>query len=477
MSSRYDAIIVGSGPNGLAAASVLAHAGFSVLVREEQQTLGGGARTGALTLPGFLHDFCSAVHPLGISSPYLKTLPLESHGLEWIFPPAPLAHPFDHAPPVLVERSLEDTASHLEFDARGYRNLYQPLVQNWDIFTQDALAPLHLPRHLPLMARFGMSALRSAQAVADHFFEDMPARALFAGHAAHSIMPLEKPPTAAIALVLGAAAHARGWPLARGGSQAIVNALVKLLTTLGVEFKTEAPVTSLKDLPEARVILFDLTPQQILKICAEELSISMRSSFEAYRYGPGVFKMDWALKGPLPWRHSECARAGTVHLGGSFEEIALALRQVWNGKIPDRPFVLLSQPSLFDPTRAPQGCHTLWAYCHVPHGSRVDMSDRIEAQIERFAPGFKNLILARALSSPANLEKRNANLVGGDITGGVADLRQLLFRPRLTLNPYALEVARGKTRLFICSSSTPPGAGVHGMCGYFAAKNALKALS
>ena len=468
----YDAIVVGAGPNGLAAAIAIAQTGRSVLVVEGQDTVGGGARSAALTLPGFLHDVCSAVHPLAVGSPFFSTLPLSSHGLDWVQPPAPLAHPLDDGTAVMMERSVEATADGLGPDAASYRGLFGPLVRDWPKLTDDLLGPLRLPRHPLVTARFGLTGLRSALSVAQSRFGGERARALFAGLAAHSILPLERPVSAAFGLVLGASGHAVGWPMPRGGAQRIADALASHLTSLGGQIETGRPVERLEDLPTAAVTLLDMTPKQVIKVAGQRLPGFFRRRLEAYRYGPGVFKMDWALSGPVPWRASECGRAGTVHLGGTMAEVAHAEREVWRGSHPDRPFVLFSQPSLFDPSRAPGGQHTAWAYCHVPNGSDFDMTDRIEAQVERFAPGFRERILQRSARPPAAMEEYNPNYIGGDINGGVQDIGQLFSRPARMFSPYSIP----STNLFICSSSTPPGGGVHGMCGYFAARAALRRL-
>lgn len=466
----YDAIVVGAGPNGLSAAIELARAGKSVLVLEAQRTPGGGARTGEITLPGFRHDTGSAVHPLAAASPFFKTLPLAEHGLEWIDPPAALAHPFDDGTAALLVRSTAATGETLGGDAARYRRLMDPLVADWERLVRDALAPLHVPRHPLALARFGVLAVQPAALLARWAFRGERARALFAGIAAHAMMPLTWAPTAAFGLLLGAAGHTSGWPVPRGGAGSITAALGSYLRTLGGVVRTETPVTSLDELPPARAVLLNVTPRQVLRLAGRRLPAGYRKQLERYRYGPGVFKMDWALAGPIPWTARECARAATVHLGATMAECAAAERLPWEGRHPARPFVLLVQPSLFDPARAPAGHHTAWAYCHVPRGSTEDMTARLEAQIERFAPGFRDLVLARHVSPPAALERENANLVGGDISGGVSDLRQLFFRPAIRLDPYTTPV-KG---LFVCSSSTPPGPGVHGLCGYYAARAALR---
>jgi phytoene dehydrogenase-like protein len=468
----YDAVVVGSGPNGLAAAITLAQAGKSVLVLEAKDTIGGGCRSAELTLPGFLHDVCSAIHPLGLGSPFFRTLPLREHGLEWIQPAAPVAHPLDDGTAVVIERSVDETARALGPDADPYRRLMGPLLADWDALAQDLLAPLHLPRHPLAMTRFGLMAIRSARGLAQARFRGERARAAFAGLAGHSILPLERTATAAFALVLGILAHAVGWPMPRGGSQRIASALASYLRSLGGEIVTGSAVQSLDTVPAARAVLLDVTPRQLLTIAGDRLRGRYRRRLERYRYGPAAFKLDFALSGPIPWKAAGCAGAGTVHLGGTLAEIAASEAAVARGEHPERPFVLLAQPSLFDGSRAPGGQHTAWAYCHVPNGSTVDMRPRIEAQIERFAPGFRDSVLARSVLGPARLQEHNPNYIGGDINGGAQDLRQMFARPAPRIVPYSTP-ARG---LYICSSSTPPGGGVHGMCGYHAARAALRAV-
>jgi phytoene dehydrogenase-like protein len=467
----YDAILIGAGPNGLAAAITLAREGLTVLVLEAKDTIGGGTRTAELTLPGFLHDVCSAVHPLGVSSPLFRELPLEQHGLEWIQPPVPLAHPLDDGIAVVLERSIIQTTETLGPDAAAYQRLMTSLVANWNKLAEDVLGPLPIPPQHPLvLAGFGLRAIRSARGLAESLFADVRALALFAGMAGHSMLPLEKSPTAAFGLVLGITGHAVGWPITRDGSQRIADALADYLRSLGGEIVTEWRVKSLDELPPSRLILADITPRQLLHIADRRLPAGYRRKLQGYRYGPGVFKLDLALDGPIPWKAEACARAGTVHVGGTLGEIAAAERAVWRGEHSEKPLVLLAQQSLFDPTRAPPGKHTAWAYCHVPQGSTLDMTDRIEAQIERFAPGFRDLILARSTKTAAEMEAFNSNYVGGDINGGIQDLTQHFTRPTFRLVPYSTPV-KG---LYLCSSSTPPGGGVHGMCGYYAAQAALR---
>jgi phytoene dehydrogenase-like protein len=469
----YDAVVVGAGPNGLAAALTLARAKKSVLLLEAAPTVGGGTRTAELTLPGFRHDICSAIHPLGVGSPFFRTVPLADHGVEWIEPPLAAAHPLDDGTAGVLARSLDETARALGPDGAAWRRLFGPLVRHWDDLAPALLGPvLRVPRHPLRMAGFGLRAVWPAATLARTLFRTEKARGLFAGLAAHAILPLESPLTAGFGLVLGMSGHAVGWPLPRGGSQTIADALAGLVRSHGGEILTDAPVATLADLPPSRVTLFDVTPRQLLAIAGERLPGRYRRRLEQYRYGPGVFKIDAALSGPVPWRATECARAGTVHLGGTLAEVAAAEAAVWRGEHPDRPFVLVAQQSLFDPTRAPAGKHTLWAYCHVPNGSTVDMTDPILEQIERFAPGFRDRILALSVYGPTAIERYNANDVGGDIAGGANVLGQMIGRPAWRLDPYATP-ARG---LYLCSSSTPPGGGVHGMCGFLAAQSALKAL-
>jgi phytoene dehydrogenase-like protein len=465
----YDAVVVGAGPNGLAAAITLARAGQRVLLLESRDTVGGGCRSAALTLPGFLHDVCSAVHPLAVTSPCFRDLPLAAHGLAWVESPAALAHPLDDGTAVILERSLEATCRTLGPDAEAYRRLISPVVRHWDELSADFLGPARWPQHPITLVLFGLRAARSGAALARGAFRGEPARALFAGMAAHSFLPLESPLTASFGLVLAAAAHRVGWPIAKGGSQQVSDALESYFRSLGGEVRTGVTVAGVDSLPPARAYLLDVTPAQVLKLAGSRLPDGYRRRLSQYRYGPGVFKMDWALSGPIPWRARECLRAVTVHLGGTLDEIAASEREVWDGHAPELPFVLLSQPSLFDPSRAPAGQQAVWAYCHVPNGSTVDMSERMEAQIERFAPGFRRLILGRSELGPADLEDYNANYVGGDIVGGAQDWRQFFARPVARVIPYATP-APG---IYICSASTPPGAGVHGMCGYFAARAAL----
>ncbi|HEY7319773.1 MAG TPA: NAD(P)/FAD-dependent oxidoreductase [Candidatus Binatia bacterium] len=466
----YDAVVIGAGPNGLAAAITMAQHGKSVIVYEAQKTIGGGARSSHLTVPGFTHDICSSVYPLAIGSPFFRSLPLARYGLEWIQPSAALAHPFDDGTAVLLERSVETTAAQLGPDNQAYRKLMTPLVAAWDSMESDLLGPIHWPTDPLKLLRFGVLGIRSGRGLAEGRFKGERARGFFAGLAAHSMLPLEYRGSAAFGLVLAITGHCLGWPLARGGAQKLSDALAAYLLSLGGEIVCGTRIQKLDDLPPARVILCDLTPRQLLAIAAKNLSSGYRKKLERYRYGVGVFKMDWALSAPVPWKAPECARAATLHLGGTLEEIAFSEVSAWRGKHAERPFILAAQPSLFDPSRAPDGKHTLWAYCHVPNGSRFNMADRIEKQIERFAPGFKDLVIRRNLMSPTDLENHNPNLVGGDINGGAPTLGQLFLRP--TAKMYRTS-RRG---LYLCSASTPPGGGVHGMCGYFSAREALKQM-
>ncbi len=466
----YDVVVVGSGPNGLAAAIALSRAGLATLLVEAEDTPGGGARTKELTLPGFLHDVCSIVHPLAVASPFFRTLKLERFGLEWIHSPAPLAHVVREGQIVLLERSVDATARRLGRDAAAYRGLLEEFAERFDDLAPMVLAGLAVPRSPVLMARFGLTALRSLRGLARSRFREDSAGALLAGIAAHAFVPLEERATAAFALVLASAGHAVGWPVARGGSGAIVAALVECLRESGGEIVTGVRVSNLRDLPAARAYVLDVTPRQLLAIAGDRLTSRYRSGLKRFRYGPGVFKMDWALSGPVPWRDAECGRAATVHLWGDLEQVARAEALVHRGAVDATPFVILVQPSLFDPSRAPPDRHTLWAYCHVPPGSDRNLSDAIEGQIERFAPGFRDLVLARRSFTAPELERYNANYVGGDIAGGMSDLGQLFFRPVAKLDPYATSAPD----LFLCSSSTPPGGGVHGMCGYWAAQSVLR---
>lgn len=466
----YDAVVVGSGPNGLAAAIELARHGLGVLVVEAAATAGGGVRSAELTLPGFVHDVGSGIHPLGVGSPCFRQWPLGDFGLEWVHPGVPVAHPLDGGRAVVQARSLDDTAAGLGEDGEAWRRLFAPFARRWDDFAADLLRPvLRRPRHPVMLARFGLAALQPAATLARRRFRGQAARALFAGIAGHAMLPLEQACTAAIALVLGVAAHAGGWPAPRGGAQRLTDALAGYLGSLGGEIVTEWRVASLDELPPSRAVLCDLTPKPFLAIAGDRLPAAYRRRLGGWRYGMGAYKVDLALDGPIPWAASECADAGTVHLGGTLEEIAASEAAVARGEIPERPFLLLSQHTGFDATRAPAGQHTVWTYAHVPNGSAADLGAAVERQIERFAPGFRDRILARHVSTPADLEAANPNLVGGDVNGGAQDLGQVLARPLAVPVPYRTPIPG----LYLCSSSTPPGGGVHGMCGFHAARAAL----
>lgn len=468
-STDYDAIVIGAGPNGLAAAITMQQQGLSVLLLEGADQIGGGMRTAELTLPGFYHDVCSAIQPMAVGSPLFKQLPLKDHGLQYIHPPVLAAHPFDDGTAAAFLTSFDETAKLLGRDEIQYRRLFEPLLRLWPGIGEEVLGPLRFPRNLIGLARFAIKAPPSAKYVSKIFKTDA-ARGLWAGLAAHSLLPLSAASTSAVALVLAISGHVDGWPIVKGGSQRIAEALAAYLRSLGGHIETGVYITSFSQLPSAKAVLFDVTPKQLLQIAGHRFSPTYRDQLLRYRYGAGVFKMDWALDGPVPFTAEDCRRAGTVHLGGTIREIEYSEGAVWKGKHPENPFVLLAQQSLFDDTRAPEGKHTVWAYCHVPHGSTVDMTEAIEGQIERFAPGFRDRILARHTYNTAQLEAYNPNYVGGDIIGGRMTVDQLFTRPALRLSPYRTS-ARG---LYICSSSTPPGGGVHGMNGYHAARRALK---
>jgi phytoene dehydrogenase-like protein len=470
-----DAIVVGSGPNGLAAALTLARAGRSVRVYEAAPTIGGGTRTEELTLPGYRHDVCSSIVPLTLASPFFRTVDLAARGVELVHPDAPVGHPLDDGRAVILERSFTATAAGLDRDRRtddgsAWRRLFGPFARDAGKLSGELLRPIvHVPRHPLALARFGLPALWSARGLARSRFRGEAARALFAGLAGHSMIALDRPLTASFGLVLGTYAHAVGWPMVRGGVAAISAALAAELRELGGEIVTDQRVEHIEDVPPAMVVIFDTTPRAVTRIAGDRLPPRIRSRYERFRYGNGVFKVDWALDGPIPWTADGIRRAGTVHLGGTLDEVARSERQVASGRIADHPFTLLAQYHPWDPTRAPAGKTTAWAYCHVPAGSDIDMTDRIEAQVERFAPGFRDRILARAVRGPAQLEAYDSNYVGGDINAGIFDIRQMLFRPTIGLDPY-----RAGPGLYLCSSSTPPGGGVHGMGGYHAARSALR---
>jgi len=474
--TELDAVVIGSGPNGLAAAIELARSGATVRVVEAEDEIGGGTRSAALTLPGFVHDVCSAVHPMGILSPFFRRLPLEEHGLEWIRPAVSVAHPLPDGDAVLLYRSLERTAAGLGRDGPAYTRLVGPFVgpspEAGHALLADVLAPLRIPDHPIQMLRFGLRALFSANRLARLCFREERARALLAGCAAHSVLPLGQPLTAALGVLFAVTGHLEDWPVAQGGSRTIARALGSYLTSLGGTIETGRRITRLDELPESRVVLFDTSPDQLSAIAGEALPRGYRRRLGRYRYGPGVFKLDWALDGPIPWRDPACLEASTVHVGGTLEEICASERDMFRGRHSDRPYLIVCQQSQIDPSRAPEGRHTGYAYCHVPHGSEVDRTEAVESQIERFAPGFRDRILARHATSAGDFERYNPNYRGGAITGGVADALQLFNRPVTRLDPYSTP----NPRLFICSAATPPGGGVHGMCGYWAARSALARL-
>lgn len=465
----FDAIVVGSGPNGLSAAITLQKAGLSVLIVEAKATIGGGMRTAELTLPGFKHDICSAIHPMAMGSPFFANLPLHEYGLEFVHAPLPAAHPFDNGKAAILSRSIDETALSLGKDGSAYLNLIKPLVESWPKIVDDVMGPLGFPKHPLLLAQFGLKAMQPSSWIAKGFVTE-EAKGLWAGMTAHSIQPLTNYSSAAIGMVLSAVGHLYGWPIPKGGSQSIADALASYFIALGGKIETNFPVKSLNQLPSSNAVLFDVTPKQLLQIAGEKFSPLYKWQLERYRYGMGVFKVDWALDGPIPFTATECSKAATVHLGNTFNEIAAGEQLAASGRHPEKPFVLLAQQSLFDSTRAPEGKHTAWAYCHVPNGSTEDMTLAIENQVERFAPGFKDQILAKNVMNSSQIEAYNPNYIGGDINGGIIDIGQLFTRPALRISPYRTSV-KG---VYICSSSTPPGGGVHGMCGYHAAKTALE---
>lgn len=466
---RYDAIVVGGGPNGLVAGITLANAGASVLLMEASDTPGGGCRSAPLTLQGYLHDICSAVHPMAVLSPALRDIDLEQLGVKFLWPEFAVAHPLPDGEVATVEQSLEATCARLGEDGDAWAGLMRPFADR--DFVEGLLRPVWFSRRAPWRKlRFGLLGLRSCDSLVRSRFKDPKARALFAGCAAHSFLALDRPGTASFGLVLALAAHIAGWPIVRGGSREIASALVRRFTELGGVLELNRRVASLAELPAAKTLLFDLNPKQVTTICGDALPDGYRKRLARFKQGPGIFKVDWALDGPIPWKNPECARAATVHLGGTYEEVFRAEAEVAAGSAAEKPFVLVAQQSLFDPTRSPAGKHTGWAYCHVPNGCKEDMSARIEAQVERFAPGFRERILARHTMNPAQLEAHNATMMGGDITGGANNLLQFLFRPTPRWNPYTTP----NPKIFLCSSSTPPGGGVHGMCGFLAARTVLR---
>lgn len=468
--SYFDAFVIGSGPNGFSSAITLAEQGLKVKIIEAKDTIGGGTRTKEITSAGFLHDICSAVHPTAAGSPIFNKLPLAKHGLEWIQPEIGVAHPLDNGDAVIIEKSFENTLARLGKDAKGYKSLFQGFINSWDKLSSDVFSNLRIPSHPLTMARFGWYGMFSAKIIADSFFKNERTKAYFAGLAAHSIIPLEKAFTASFGLILGTSVHTVGWPIAKGGSQSITNALQAHFLSLGGEVELNRPITSIHELPEGKPILFDLTPHQIVDIVEDKLPSSTKKKLGDYVYGPGAFKVDFALSEPVPWMNEECKKAGTLHLGGTFNELAKAEREVWNAIHPDNPYVLIAQPTASDPSRAPEGKHVLWSYCHVPNGSTTDMKEAIIKQIERYAPGFRDTIIESHSMSATQFQKYNPNYIGGDINGGAQTLSQLFGRPLLKWDPYDLPVEN----LYICSSSTPPGGGVHGMSGFYAAKSVLR---
>ncbi|MCX6004925.1 MAG: NAD(P)/FAD-dependent oxidoreductase [Chloroflexi bacterium] len=468
----FDSVVVGSGPNGLAAAITLAQHGLSTVIYEKSNSAGGGVRSAEITLPGFIHDTGAAVYPMAVASSFFSSLPLKDYGLQWIYPPASLSHPFDDGTAAVLESSFQATGTTLGDDAKAYYDLIKPVADVWKKLEADLLGTLRSLHHPLVTTSFGLKALNSAAGLIDKNFKGRRARGFFAGLAAHSVIPLGNIPSAAIGIVLCTAGHTVGWPIPRGGAGSITAALVKYFESLGGKIVTGKMVTSLSDLPRARLTLLDTSPDQVVKIYRERLPPNYCKAVMRYQYGPGIFKIDWALSGPIPWKAQECLRSGTVHLGGTFEEIVDAELNTWQGRIVERPFVILAQPSLFDPTRASDGKHTAWAYCHVPNGCNIDMTDRIEHQVERFAPGFHELVLARSISTPISLQQENPNLVGGDIVGGAQTLKQMFCRPTCKLVPYSIPV----DGVYLCSASTPPGAGVHGMCGFHAAQTCLRSI-
>ncbi len=468
----YDAVIIGSGPNGLSAAIVLAQAGRSVLVLEREGDIGGGVRSRELTLPGFTHDVCSAVHPLAAGSPFLKSLPLAEHGLDWVHPDIAMAHPLDGGRAGVLHQSLDKTAENADLreDGDAWRRLIGPFAEHWDEIADEILRPpIHVPRHPLLLARFTPRALRTTSSLGRRWFRGADMRALFAGLAAHAVLPLEKLGSASFGILLGASGHAVGWPFPRGGARHLSQAMASLLRSLGGVIETGRSIDRWEQLPNARAYLFDTSPRAMTQIAGERLPASYRKRVKRFRYGMGACKVDWALSEPIPWQNEHCRRAGTLHVGGTLEEIERTESETWHGRHSDKPFVILAQHTIADTSRAPAGRHTAWGYCHVPNNSPVDMTPLIEAQIERFAPGFRDCIIARHTITAPQFEASNPNEIGGDINGGAVSPMQIIFRPVARLNPYTTP----NPRIFLCSASTPPGGGVHGMCGYHAARAAL----
>ena len=468
--SNFDAFVIGSGPNGLAAAIALAQQGLKVKVFEAKDTVGGGTRTSELTEPGFKHDICSAVHPTAVASPFFNTLPLQEYGLEWIHPDFPVAHPLPNKEAVIAERSFENTIERLGSDSKNYKKLFKEFIESWEYLSKDLFGNLRIPEHPLAMMRFGWYGMFSAKLLSNSFFNQARTKAYFSGLAAHSIIPLEKAFTSSFGLILGTTVHSVGWPIAKGGSHSITKALAKYFESLGGEIELNSRIESLEQFPSNKPILFDLTPRQIITIADDRISTKLKNKLLNFKYGPGAFKVDFALSEPVPWLNEECKKAGTLHVGGIMEEIMHSEKEVWEGIHSEKPYVLVSQPSVFDKSRAPAGKHVLWSYCHVPNGSTESMKEQIIDQIERYAPGFRDTIISTSCMNALDFEKYNPNYIGGDINGGAQNLKQLFGRPLLKWDPYKLPV----DDLYICSSSTPPGGGVHGMCGYNAARSVLK---
>lgn len=462
--------MVGSGPNGLSAAIALAQQGLKVKVFEAKDSVGGGTRTLELTEPGFKHDICSAVHPTAVGSPFFSTLPLDKYGLEWIHPEFPIAHPLENSDAVIIERSFENTLDRFGSDSKNYRKLFKEFIDSWEFLSKDLFGSLRIPRHPLAMMRFGWYGMFSSNLLSNSFFNQERSKAYFSGLAAHSILPLENTFTASFGLILGTTVHSVGWPIAKGGSHSITKALAKHFESLDGEIELNSRIESLDEFPSDKPILFDLTPRQIITIADDRISTKLKNKLLNFKYGPGAYKVDFALSEPVPWLNEECKRAGTLHLGGTMEEISHSEKQVWEGIHPDKPYVLVSQPSVFDKSRAPENKHVLWSYCHVPNGSTETMKEQIIDQIERYAPGFRDIIISSSTMTSVDFEKYNPNYIGGDINGGAQNLKQLFGRPLLKWDPYKLPV----DHLYICSSSTPPGGGVHGMCGFNAATSVLK---
>jgi phytoene dehydrogenase-like protein len=468
--TKYDAVVVGSGPNGFAAAITLQREGLSVLLVEEKNEVGGGVRSAELTLPGFIHDVCSAVYPLGEDSPVFKSFQLEKYGLEYLQPEYAMAHPFDDGSAVAIHSSVDETSAQLGKDETSYQEIFTPLVQNWPSIRSAFVGPLHLSTYTNAKAKFAGYAITSAKFFAEHQFDTMSARSLFAGMAAHSMLPLNQLTTSSIAIVLNTVAHINNWPLPGGGAQQITNALAACFKHYGGEIQTGNKIISLQQLPSSKIVLLDTTPTQLLAIAGDQFSDLYKWQLKNYKYGPGIFKIDWALSEPVPFLNEKCKKAATIHLGGNFDEIYESENLISKNRISEKPFVLFVQPGVVDASRAPEGKHTAWAYCHVANGSTIDMTEAIEKQVERFAPGFRDCILSRHVMNTRDINAYNSNYVGGDINGGAASVGQLFTRPTLRLSPYRTS-AKG---VYVCSSSTPPGGGVHGICGYYAARRALK---